>query len=508
MAKTWRILSIDGGGIRGIIPAMALTRLEELIGEPIADMFDVIAGTSIGGILTLGLTCPGVSGRPKYSAKAIEELYRVDGPGIFHNPASWLENVLHAKYKSTSLERLLDQMFGEARLKDALVDVMVPCYDLEHRSPYYFRSRYARRRERYDFMMRDVALATSAAPTVFNPVRIKLPGNLEHISLVDGGVFANNPAMAAYIDTKTVLARPGDDYLIVSLGTGESPKRLVHEDVKRWGYAQWSRPIIELVCDGISASVHAQLRYLLPPAAHQRYYRFQVDLPEESDDSIDNISEANMRGLVSAGTHLVESRASLASMTRLAARLNELKAEERAAAIVPPGLEPQRAPHLTPHVTTGGAVSPEHISICYADADSEEVAHPLADALAARGLTANFNKFAIHPEESIRRVVMESEAENSYGIIVISPSLLANVWAETQISWLFARLIGGHQLLLAVTHGFGDKTATQITAELGWQRAAGSYLDRIIELSQGCTDDGVGRAADALASEVSHWTNY
>ena len=479
---------------------MVLAELEELTGRPLSELFDVVAGTSIGGILALGLVCPGLTGRPKYSAKALEEQFRVDGPRIFHNPASWLENVMHAKYKSTSLRKLLRHLFGNTRLKDSLTNVFIPCYDLEHRSPHFFRSRWARRRDRYDFLMRDVAQATSAAPTVFNPVQIKLPGNLDSVSLVDGGVFANNPAMAAYIDTKTVLAERDDDFLIVSLGTGESPRKLVHEDVKRWGYAQWSRPIIELVCDGISASVHSQLRYLLPAEGHQRYYRFQVDLPEESDDSLDNVSKANMRGLMNAATYLVQNRTSKAELQRLAARLIELADQDTA--ILMPGAEP-----AAPIEVNSPRMSSQQVSICYADKDIETVV-PLAEALKARGINASYDKSGLQPEDSIRRVIMELETIGPFAIVIVSPSLIANLWADKQLGWLFARLIGGHQLLLAVTHGFESKPPSTLTHDMGWQHGSVSYLERIIELSLGSTDDGVEKIADAIASEITHWSGY
>lgn len=499
---------------------MVLAQLEELTERPLSELFDVVAGTSIGGILALGLVCPGLTGRPKYSAKALEEQFRVDGPGIFHNPASWLENVMHAKYKSTSLQKLLRHLFGNTRLKDALTNVLIPCYDLEHRSPHFFRSRWARRRERYDFLMRDVAQATSAAPTVFNPVHIKLPGNLESVSLVDGGVFANNPAMAAYIDTKTVLADRDDDFLIVSLGTGESPRKLVHDDVKRWGYAQWSRPIIELVCDGISASVHSQMRYLLPPEGHQRYYRFQVDLPEESDDSLDNVSKANMRGLMNAATYLVQNRTSRAELQRLAARLIELADQD--SAIITPGAEPATlaAPASggaagartgtgveAPIEVTSPKASSQQVSICYADEDVETVVS-LAEALKARGINAVYDKYGLQSEDSIRRMIMEVETLGPFSIVLVSPGLVANLWADKQLGWLFARLVGGHQLLLAVTHGFDAKQPSKLTHDMGWQHAAVSYLERIIELSLGSTDNGVEKIADAIASEITHWSGY
>ena len=94
MARTWRILSIDGGGIRGLIPATILADIEERTGKPIHKLFDLIAGTSTGAILTLGLTKPGESGKVEYSAHNLRDIYERDAPMIFRHPASWWENLL------------------------------------------------------------------------------------------------------------------------------------------------------------------------------------------------------------------------------------------------------------------------------------------------------------------------------------------------------------------------------------------------------------------------------
>lgn len=496
MARIWRILSIDGGGIRGIIPAMILSHLEDLTALPIAELFDFIAGTSIGGVLALAITKPGSAGASAYSAAAIADWYKADGPHIFHNPASWFANILRAKYKATGLEQFLDRMFGSSRLKDALSDVLIPCYDIEHRSPHIFRSRWARRHSRYDSLMKDVARATCAAPTVFDPVRIQLPGKMETISLIDGGVFANNPTMYAYVDAKTILADDEDDFLVVSLGTGVSNKPLTHEDATRWGYAQWSRPIIELVCDSISDSVHSQMRYLLPPTEHQRYYRFQVDLPEESDDSLDNVSEANMQGLIRAAGDLISNPAASEEFGRLAARLLELHAGRK----VPDSSRSLESPSVS-HVPR----SERAVSICFAEADRETVAHPLAEAFAVRGLVPIFEKFSVSAEHGIRRLVVEATQSAPYGVIILSRSLLNNRWAEKQIGWLCARLIGGQNLLLAITHGFRSENIHDIMAELKWHRAAASYLECLMELVQGSTDDGIEQISDVLTDEIINW---
>ncbi len=107
MPATWRILSIDGGGIRGIIPAIILASIEERTGKPISELFDLIAGTSTGAILALGLTKPNASGKPEFTAQRIGELYEEEIPNIFRNPQSWwgissLRNSNHSHSKRFS----------------------------------------------------------------------------------------------------------------------------------------------------------------------------------------------------------------------------------------------------------------------------------------------------------------------------------------------------------------------------------------------------------------------
>ncbi|HEY9712131.1 MAG TPA: patatin-like phospholipase family protein, partial [Chroococcales cyanobacterium] len=115
MPKTWRILSIDGGGIRGLIPATILAQIEELTGKRIHELFDLIAGTSTGAIISLGLTKPDPSGQAEFTARSLRDLYERDAPQIFRNPASWWENLLRPKYHSGAIRKIMEHNFGESR---------------------------------------------------------------------------------------------------------------------------------------------------------------------------------------------------------------------------------------------------------------------------------------------------------------------------------------------------------------------------------------------------------
>ncbi|MBY0360225.1 MAG: patatin-like phospholipase family protein [Candidatus Obscuribacterales bacterium] len=297
MPKIWRILSIDGGGTRGIVAATILASIEKQTGKPISQLFDLIAGTSTGGILALGLTKPNKHGQPEFSAQDLCDLYKREIPKIFSNPQSWWGNLIGPKYRSFAFQQVLEEAFGNYYLHSALCDLLIPCYDIENRSPYIFRSRLAKDHVDHDFHMRDVALAACASPTLFYPVRFPRPRGGKSICLVDGGVFANNPAINALAEVRSLNADESPKCFMVSLGTGKSTLALSNEWISLWGYVQWSRPMLELVMESISESVHEQIQHLLSAADAHHYYRLQMDFPAGTNPAIDNASQSNMQSL-------------------------------------------------------------------------------------------------------------------------------------------------------------------------------------------------------------------
>jgi len=313
MPKRVKILAIDGGGIRGVIPAVVLAEIERLTQKPAASLFDLIAGTSTGGILALALTRPDAQGKPQYSAADVIGLYENEGSKIFHRSLwHWigaLGNVAEEKYPSQGIEDVLERYFGASRLQDATTEVLITSYEIERRFPFFFRSRHARTRPDYDFPMKWVARSTSAAPTYFEPCKLNATPPEDYYALIDGGVYANNPAMCALVEAKTTQPE-AQDFLVVSLGTGEQFRRIPYDKAKGWGLAQWAQPVFEIVLDGVSSTVDYQLRQLLAPAADgtRRYYRFQTRL-EPGSEGMDNASADNIRNLMLQGEALVRDRA-------------------------------------------------------------------------------------------------------------------------------------------------------------------------------------------------------
>jgi uncharacterized protein len=152
--------------------------------------------------------------------------------------------------------------------------------------------------------MRDVACATSAAPTYFEPIQLKV-GSLGNRAFIDGGVHSNNPAMCAYVEARKIHPEE-NDFLVVSLGTGEPTREMPYEEVKGWGLALWAQPILNVVFDGVSDTVDYQLQELLSTEEGdgRRYYRFQTVLDIGKDD-MDDASRTNIVALKTKAKEII-----------------------------------------------------------------------------------------------------------------------------------------------------------------------------------------------------------
>ena len=210
-----RILTLDGGGMRGLFEARVLAELERRVGRPLAEVFDLVSGTSTGGIVALGLT---VAGHP---ATQIAELYEAHGPRIFRvvPVVTWVRQFFVSKFGRGPLDDTLREELGDRRLSEARTRTLVPAFSLAQRDIVWFDSGGAVPGERVrvaagDPLARDVAAATSAAPTVFEPARV---GGLDG-EWLDGGVGADDPtplAMAIGLHD-----RHDEDVVVLSVGTG------------------------------------------------------------------------------------------------------------------------------------------------------------------------------------------------------------------------------------------------------------------------------------------------
>lgn len=299
-----RVLCLDGGGIRGILPAMVVAELERRTGQPACELFDLIAGTSTGGIIAMGLVIPGPDGRPAFSAQDGVAIYEERGPDIFaRDHKAMLHSVgglLHERYHADGLEAVLCKTFGSARLSEALTDVLVTSFDLGRRETFIFSSRRAQIEPEHDFPMWEAVRATTAAPTFFPPAQLVDSGGTVR-ALIDGAVYANSPAMCAFGEVER--EHLGNDVVLVSLGAGMHTTEFLYEEVKEWGAAHWARPLLEIVLDGSAQTNDHVLGELLGP---ERYFRLQCRLNEASD-ALDDCRPANLAALRREGERLIAS---------------------------------------------------------------------------------------------------------------------------------------------------------------------------------------------------------
>jgi len=169
-----RILAIDGGGIRGMIPAIVLAEIERRTGRRTAELFDLIAGTSTGGILACGLTRPGADGTPAFTAADLIGLYESEGPEIFERRLlkriTSVGGLTDERYDDSGLNAALRRYLDGAVLSRTVTDIFITAYDIERRAAFFFRSSRAREDPTYDFTLFGAARATAAAPTDFAPV--------------------------------------------------------------------------------------------------------------------------------------------------------------------------------------------------------------------------------------------------------------------------------------------------------------------------------------------------
>jgi patatin-like phospholipase/acyl hydrolase len=324
--KKIRILSIDGGGIRGIIPGTILMQLERIIqridnnnSAKLGDYFDLIAGTSTGGILSCLYLMPGQDGKAKYSAEDAVNLYLKQGHIIFDRTLmeklASAGGVIHEKYKADPLSGLLEQYFEEETLDHFIRPSLITSYEITDRKAVFFTSTDAKQSPLFNFKIRDVARATSAAPTYFPPANIKSMLG-QSFSLVDGGLYANNPALCAYAEArKTDFSRflndtskpdkpSAKDMIIISLGTGSVKKKYTYKHFEHAGEIKWLEPVIDILMSGNSETVAYQLTQMygtLDRKYQSNYRRIEPGLKEacsEMDiatpENIDNLYQAGL----------------------------------------------------------------------------------------------------------------------------------------------------------------------------------------------------------------------
>jgi patatin-like phospholipase/acyl hydrolase len=340
-----RILSIDGGGIRGIIPTIVL---QALLGATKAqDAFHLIAGTSTGGIIACGLAKPN-----PVDLTNILNLYVEHGGEIFRKGIGSVTHYVHGpRYAPTALEHYVATEFGTVALSEVKdVELLVPSYAIalptpdavgNTSAPMFFRSWQARglllgqdaRREEYDFPLASIARATSAAPTYFPPATIVNKAG-QSFSMIDGGVFANNPTMSAIVEAYHLYH--SKNIMVVSIGTGIEPIRLNASKASGWGDIFWAEPMMSIFMASSSQTVSVEVAEFLG----NDHWRLDVSLTTSTTEgetvnaAMDEATPANIHALVDKARELIEVERE--RIERLAELLSRPKAKVEPKGKLPP----------------------------------------------------------------------------------------------------------------------------------------------------------------------------
>ncbi len=295
MGNTFRILSIDGGGIRGIYPAHILRCIEERLQINLFETFDMIAGTSTGSIIAAGVA----TGVP---AADIVAMYREHGAGIFRKKRffcpgrklkSMFQPMFDSVYDAQYLEDVLTEVFQDKRLGDIKKPLLLPSTDIGNGCVHVLKSGYSKDFTRdNNVLVKDAVLASCSAPTYFDPHK------LDHYLLADGGLWANNPALAAVIDAQKRLGIAQDDIQILSVGTGHSKTMYGTNASRKWGLINgWKhKEFISFILSLQSQSAQNYLNLMLRPGQIKRI-DFESDLPLPLDDV------SILDGLISKADH-------------------------------------------------------------------------------------------------------------------------------------------------------------------------------------------------------------
>lgn len=319
--KKYRILSLDGGGIRGLMTAIWLEELEARKGAPLNQHFDLVAGTSTGSILAaaIGLGIP---------ASDIVKLYKQHGETIFPRAASrrwdritrvFAEGFSAPKYSPDGLEKALKKIFKTATLDQLAKPTLIFTYNVFAREPVVFknyRTAFAK------IPVWQAVRASCSAPTYFPAMIMKL--GKANQPLVDGGVAANNPSACAVAEGIKLNAEGNpankvdlDNFVLASFGTGSSTRPISIEEAKDWGALEWAIPIIDVLFDGSTDTSDYVAQQIIQT---NNYFRFQVSLDAAYDD-MDKADPVNLNALTSIADNYIKGPPGAKLLTDLAAAL-------------------------------------------------------------------------------------------------------------------------------------------------------------------------------------------
>ncbi len=301
----YKILSCVGGGARGLISAIILREIEQRTNKPVHSLFDYIVGTSTGALSILALTSPLNYTADDIVKFYIEESKRIFKPRTNNQLLNKILNLNSSKYSCEQRQEVFKRLLKNCCIQSALTNILITSYDTELRIPIFFTNDRNQVKYTKDYhkickvKMYEAAMATSAAPTFFPPYRINTSSTFSgYYSLVDGGLFANNPTYLAVIDA-LANGYSYDELVVTSVGTGSLVKPFKYNEIINWGQLKWAAPIIDVLMDSQSNTVDIFTSKLLP-----NYYTFNCILNKASD-AMDDASDENIELLIEQAKDLI-----------------------------------------------------------------------------------------------------------------------------------------------------------------------------------------------------------
>lgn len=324
--EVFKILSIDGGGIRGIIPAAVLIEVEKAIRKHmrgshvrIGECFDLIAGTSTGGILTCMLLFPDKDepDRARFSASDALRLYMENGNDIFERSVWQMivssGGLSNEKYSAHTLERILNYYFEDIRINQLIRPCLITAYDTEKYQPFFFTQNDPRKNDQRGALLRDAARQAPILQTCFEAA---LPENHHGIPVVDGGAFTNNPAACALVEALGLRSQNPirfSEIVMLSLGTGQRPESFSYGQCCNEGLSGWIMQLVGILMEGVSQTVDYQLKTVFESIGKSnQYLRIDgtyrdFDLEDfDPDPTMDDAIPENMKRLERFGRRLAE----------------------------------------------------------------------------------------------------------------------------------------------------------------------------------------------------------
>ena len=312
------ILSIDGGGIRGLIPALVLVELERILQQKtndanarLTEYFDLFAATSSGAILTCILLFPDKEGlKPKYSAYDAVQIYTEHGGEIFHTSSmsKLLAKIglLSEKFNPRNMEQIFDSYFADIKISQLLKPCSITSYNIELRKAHFFRQHIAREKGNIkDFYVRDACRATCAAPSYFPPAEIYSLSKTRY-PLIDGGIVANDPILAAIIESARISATDNPtNNIVLSLGTGINSTAYQYDIMKNRSAIRTVPFLLDMMMSSsseINQFIAKEVFKTNKKPSH--YFRITPTNLSSIDENMDNASPKNIEKIKALGERL------------------------------------------------------------------------------------------------------------------------------------------------------------------------------------------------------------